>query len=705
VLTLVKGIAVPPSPAPSVGLQYQNQASSTHITPVSRTPATDSVPFADVNPFEHGASATDRPQSAAETSPLPVVLDRDTARPLVVSAHRPCSNTTDDAADPGSDRLTPELGEAINGQYLGPSSAQSFLGKALRRIDPDPLQNSVTRREIHVETETSTLSFGDAKVRQPEISQFAWPGYNIATRLLEQFFEFASPTYRYMHEPTQKDWLEQIYNKTDVPLAAQACILLIFASASVFTVDRHGDIIDADHQGWESSEMYYQKAETLLSQETGLPRLESVQARFAAVQYLLSSSRPNKALITFGTMVQLMQMVGIHRKQSERAGVSGRDLITVEVYKRLFWCAFTLDKYLSIVMGRMPLLGVDYTNQTLPTIVDDEDLTSEGIRQQNSSHGRDCVLHATVSHIEIGLILARASQEQNRLPATTEYSHVQAAIRASQEIRDWHSKLIPILSGAVHPGILIPCFRRQQNILSLARLHAIMFVTRPLLLRDLSSDLPETERQQYRDHLRFCISAAKEAIEITNGSARHRALYPAFWFSQYIAFSAISIIHIYIIQLSRNRIPANLFDPTSFESPMHTKSLYDLALEGQRRLAEAGLKSAPVWRYSPILESLSVETGRYVASRVDDATSEIRKRIIRTTGASSNRTAEQDTGQANQESRNTSDQFAMPPLEMDMTWMSGYESVWDDLMTESIGNNNLTMDFWPQFDNLPMGML
>jgi hypothetical protein len=396
VLTLVKGIAVPPSPAPSVGLQYQNQASSTHITPVSRTPATDSVPFADVNPFEHGASATDRPQSAAETSPLPVVLDRDTARPLVVSAHRPCSNTTDDAADPGSDRLTPELGEAINGQYLGPSSAQSFLGKALRRIDPDPLQNSVTRREIHVETETSTLSFGDAKVRQPEISQFAWPGYNIATRLLEQFFEFASPTYRYMHEPTQKDWLEQIYNKTDVPLAAQACILLIFASASVFTVDRHGDIIDADHQGWESSEMYYQKAETLLSQETGLPRLESVQARFAAVQYLLSSSRPNKALITFGTMVQLMQMVGIHRKQSERAGVSGRDLITVEVYKRLFWCAFTLDKYLSIVMGRMPLLGVDYTNQTLPTIVDDEDLTSEGIRQQNSSHGRDCVLHATL---------------------------------------------------------------------------------------------------------------------------------------------------------------------------------------------------------------------------------------------------------------------------------------------------------------------
>jgi hypothetical protein len=699
----VKGIAVPPPPAPSIGLQYRNQ-SSTRVTPVSRTSVTDPVSFADVNLFQHEASASATSQSAAETSPLPDAIDRDTARTLVVPAHHHLSDTNDDVAEPGSDRLAPEPGEAINGQYLGPSSAQSFLGKALRRLDRDQMPNPVTSRETHVETETSTLSFGDAKVRQSEISQFAWPEHRTATRLLEQFFEFASPTYRYMHEPTQKDWLEHIYNKTDVPLAAQACILLIFASASVFTVDRHGDIINADHQGWESSEMYYQKAETLLSQETGPPRLESVQARFAAVQYLLSSSRPNKALFTCCTMVQLMQMVGIHRKQSERAGNPGSDSIPVEIHRRLFWCAFTLDKYLSIVMGRMPLLTVDYTNQTLPMIIDDEDLKSAGVRQQKASHGRDCVLHATISHIEIGLILARASQEQNRLPATTEYSHLQAAVRASQEVRDWHSKLTPILSGAVHPESLIPCFRRQQNILSLARLHAIMFVTRPLLLRDLSTGLSETECQQYRDHLYSCISAAKEAVEITNGSARYRSLYPAFWFSQYIAFSAISIIHIYIIQLSRNRIPSNLFNITSHESSMHLRSLYDLALEGQRRLAEAGVKSAPVWRYGPILESLSAETGRYIASQANDATHLSRHPVLHTSGSSNNGGIEQNTSQADRAPIDSSDQLAMPLLEMDATWMSGYDSLWDYLMT---GNheNNLTMEFWPQFDNLPIGML
>jgi hypothetical protein len=79
------------------------------------------------------------------------------------------------------------------------------------------------------------------------------------------------------------DWLERIYNKSDVPVVAQACILFMFASASVFAVDRSGDTVDANSQGWELSEIYYQKAEALLAEGTSPPRLESVQARFDAV--------------------------------------------------------------------------------------------------------------------------------------------------------------------------------------------------------------------------------------------------------------------------------------------------------------------------------------------------------------------------------------------------------------------------------------
>jgi hypothetical protein len=700
---ITKGIAVPPSPAPSAALRHQEL--STPVAVIPRTPATNHNLSTNVHSSQHADSASTRHQSASETSLLPVEIDRGTARTLPISAHDFSFNATDNDARLGSGRLTPELDATIDGQYLGPSSAQSFLGKALQRHEREAMQNPVTSRDTHVETETSTLSFGDVRVRQPDIAKFAWPEYRTATILLERFFEFASPTYRYMHEPSMQDWLERMYNKADVPIATQACILLIFASACVFTVDRYGDLVDADHQGWDSSEMYYQKAEALLSQETGPPRLESVQARFAAVQYLLSSSRPNKALFTFGTMITLMQTLGIHRKQSEKAGGSEIDSIVVEVRRRLFWCAFTLDKYLSIVMGRSPLLHVDFTNQALPMIVNDEDLTLEGVRQQKPAHSRDSLLHATRAHVEIGLILARASQEQNRLPTTTGRIHVEAAVRGRQDIRDWQSKLTPMMSGAIHPGSLIPCFRRQHGILTLARLHAIMFVTRPLLLRDLSNDLSKPEVRQYRDHLSSCICAARETVESIIGSARYRVLYPAFWFSQYVAFSAISIIHIYVIQLSRKRIPANLFDPASYEgSPMHIKALYELALAGQGCLTEAGVNCAPVWRYGPILESLSAQTSRYITSQVNDLAHQNSESVPQIAYSSTNSRVEQPASQVDQASTNTPHDFAIPSLEMDATWTSGYESLWDNLVAGDITENNLTMDFWPQFDNLPIGM-
>ncbi|KAH0353417.1 hypothetical protein KCU83_g3336, partial [Aureobasidium melanogenum] len=601
-------------------------------------------------------------------------------------------------------RLPSEPNENMSGQYLGPSSAQSFLDQALRRSGEAP--SLLIQSPSNVEIDMSTLSFGDAKVCQADIAQFAWPDRGIAIELLDRYFEFASPTYRYMHEPTMHRWLDRIYEKDDVPIAAQACVLLIFASAATFTIDSGGDTVDASNQGWQLSETYYQKAETLLSEETGPPRLESVQARFAAVQYLLSSSRPNKGLFTFGTMVQLMQAVGMHRKAVEKAGSSIPDSITVQMHRRLFWCAFTLDKYLSIIMGRMPLLHIDNTNQALPMVVNDEDLTSEGVRQHIPTYGRDCLLHATVAHIEIGITLARASQEQCRLPSVTERCHVEAAIRRGLEIHDWHARLPPILSGAVRPSSLIPCFRRQHSILTLARLHAIMFITRPLLLRDLSTDLREIEAQQYRDQLRTCIRAARDVVDLINSSSRNRVLFPAFWFSQYIAFSAISILHIYIIQLSRHRIPTDLFNTASHESDMMTvESLHQLAKVGQDHLAEAGLKSAPVWRYGPILESLSAQTGKYISLLRNSSTREVRAsdaQMTRTTQLPNNSNAHQIANHMIQIEPDASDHFTGPPPGTDAMWMNGHESLWSDLMAENMDNNYLTMDFWPQFDNLPM---
>lgn len=713
---------MPPSPSQSGEAAHSDHISPAHVSPTHISPAHVSPDY--ISPIQHTGSSTRtiasqlERRSSARTAP----------EPATETYHHAVENTpvtsmlatVQESNDPSrpqihseapSRRLTPEPGEAIDGQYHGPSSAQSFLGQALRRFNRNHAQTLLHARQQHNETETATLSFGDAKVAEPDNSKFTWPEYRLANGLLNRYFDFASPTYRYMHEPTMHQWFNKIYENADVAIAARALVLLIFALASVYTVDSLGDTVDASHQGWQSSEVYYKKAESLLAEETGPPRLESLQARFAAVQYLLASSRPNKGLFTFGTMVQLLQAVGIHRRRVERAGASPLDSIVVECHRRLFWCAFTMDKYLSIIMGRMPLLHIDDTNQALPMAVNDEDITADGIRPKNRVSGRDCLLHATVAHVKIGIILARASQEQHCLPSTTDQSHVEAAVKRSDEIHEWHSNLTPILSGAIHSSSLIPCFRRQHSVLALARLHAIMFITRPLLLRDLSNELPSEQSQQYRTQLSSCIQAARDAIEMINGSARYKVLYPAFWYSQYIAFSAISIIHIYIIQLSKHRIPHDLFVS---DQNMDSKRLFELALQGQVHLAEAGFKSAPVWRYSPILEGLAVETGRYIASQSVGANEEIQAAAqvaqmpalgdmseVSMTATDNTLYSADHTAQV---SGGAPDHFAIPSFDTDAIWPNGHESLFDDLMANNL-DNNLTMDFWPQFDNLPIGIV
>jgi hypothetical protein len=126
----VEGIAMLPSPAPSTALQCGNQVLATPVAsaPRNRAPGNDHGPSADV-----GSSASFTLKDPRETPLLPIEPDRDTAQTRLVSAHDFPSDTIDDTTVPASGRLTPETEEAIDGQYLGPSSAQSFLGKALRR--------------------------------------------------------------------------------------------------------------------------------------------------------------------------------------------------------------------------------------------------------------------------------------------------------------------------------------------------------------------------------------------------------------------------------------------------------------------------------------------------------------------------------------------------------------------------------------------
>lgn len=101
------------------------------------------------------------------------------------------------------------------------------------------------------------------------------------------------------------------------------------------------------------SARYFFAAEHQLSKERGAVRLASVQTRLLQCFYLLTQSRINHCWSLFGTLSHLAFAIGLHRgRRYDTSSRSKVDYVEIESRRRLFWCAYSLDKYLAAALGR-----------------------------------------------------------------------------------------------------------------------------------------------------------------------------------------------------------------------------------------------------------------------------------------------------------------------------------------------------------------
>lgn len=121
------------------------------------------------------------------------------------------------------------------------------------------------------------------------------------------------------------------------------------------------------------SARYYLAAEHQLSREKGSVRLTSIQARLSQCYYLLTQSRINHSWSLFGAVSHLMLAIGLNRNRRP-VTTSILSQVEAECCRRTFWCAYTLDVYLSLVLGRPRLFHDEDIDMELPKCVEDENL-------------------------------------------------------------------------------------------------------------------------------------------------------------------------------------------------------------------------------------------------------------------------------------------------------------------------------------------
>ncbi|CAM1506071.1 Fc.00g057120.m01.CDS01 [Cosmosporella sp. VM-42] len=491
----------------------------------------------------------------------------------------------------------------IEGQLFDPTSNLTFIHRAWKRL---ATQTRDTASGVLTGSEQSQplMSAGDKTFNAPTGQNFMFLDQTASIELFDFYFDSCVVTYRVLNQQYCFSWLNAVLHNvaSNLPLhnsighskAAIIVIILAIASLRQHKISQLAEVNTDPMFLLQQSEEYFITASNLTAQETGLPRLESAQARILQVLYLLQTSRMNQAWYTFGSTVPIVSALGLHRRSARHRNGANRsptaDYIVSECRKRTFWVVYTIDKYLAVVFGRPRFYHDDDVDQEYPDRVNDEDMTPQG--PALSEPRMDCHVDALIFHASIARIVENISREVYSLEQMANDERLAAAQSFARQLHEWRKALPPHL-GTVRPSSLIPCFNRQSTALKLAYCHAIMHANRPFLLDHAA----ELEQPAMSDCVAQCISAAKMALQTVDRMFTNETLlFHALWWTPYVTFCALAVVYVWEIEQKTN-------GRLDYEDP----SLFALAEQCQSHLAKAISSESASKRYSIIIEELRLE--------------------------------------------------------------------------------------------------
>ncbi|KAF2821827.1 fungal-specific transcription factor domain-containing protein [Ophiobolus disseminans] len=490
------------------------------------------------------------------------------------------------------------------GHYIGSSSAASFLLRIQKRLH----QNSSFSHD------SSIFTFGDAPLPEFDPSFFVLPPKPDAQRLVERYFDYAAPTHRFLHRPTIEKLVEEFYetqgdmrSREDAP-AKTSLLLIVFAQAQAY--------MPPGSTTMDNSARYFFAAEHQLSKERGAVRLASVQARLLQCFYLLTQSRINHCWNLFGTLSHLAFAIGLHRGRKCEPSTTV-DYVEQESRRRLFWCAYSLDKYLAAALGRPRTFKDEDIDQELPTIVNDNDLQPHYIKP--TSPKQYSLMMAPVEHIKLTRIVSLVLRDLYPIRPPSLALRTELSSKYTSDLQAWRSNLSRFLNDDEGRGIdshlLIPIYQRQRSVLNLAYYHAMLLIHRPFLLSNFASLTHMPTHSTFAPNasidtsgnISTCLEAAMAIVRVVDDVFTSSNLFRSFWFTQYYAFCSVVVLYIHRIQ-------------QHIVTPGECEGYFSAGQKCQRQLESVSETDCLARRYCLVLEELRLEALRQV-NKAQGATS------------------------------------------------------------------------------------
>lgn len=198
-----------------------------------------------------------------------------------------------------------------------------------------------------LQSKPSTVANAAASFPPPEIAKF----------LVKIFFEYAQTNYAYVDEKLLRQNIHNFFSRTQAPSSRDASwvctALMVFAIGTQFahfsSQDAQAGVSNSKDVVPESSPSpdddvaltFYHAAVSLIPDVISLASIESVQAFLLLGVYSLPVDAAGLSFTYFGIAIKMAIQNGMHRKYSR-----GLDPRAIELRNRLWWTAYTLERYI-----------------------------------------------------------------------------------------------------------------------------------------------------------------------------------------------------------------------------------------------------------------------------------------------------------------------------------------------------------------------
>ncbi|KZF20282.1 hypothetical protein L228DRAFT_285007 [Xylona heveae TC161] len=252
--------------------------------------------------------------------------------------------------------------------YSATTSNELFLARIRESMFMGPSHHTYSEKSPTLNDHTVLqLDPSDRQLVSDALAQF--PPRNISNFLLSIYFHYAEDSYFYFHQPAFRSRLDELYNSSAaraVTDPAFVCsVLMVFALGSQFTQFRSPNATATPEPGdfrEDPGSIFYRRARMLLPAVISRCTIEAIQACTAMATYCLPSRPRDLGYFYLGLALKIAVASGLHRRANE----SGLSAPVLEIRNRLWWSIYSLERVLSIKMGRPESIREEDIDVPLP---------------------------------------------------------------------------------------------------------------------------------------------------------------------------------------------------------------------------------------------------------------------------------------------------------------------------------------------------